>query len=105
MPESRRMDDQGFQEHTRFDRDLQGPREYFHTRHVEEDPKSLRQNRGPEEPEYQWDTYREGSASRAEERMARHPDDRRGYRGKLCLIVVVLVLNSRNISGLVTGEN
>ncbi|XP_026785387.3 uncharacterized protein si:ch211-13c6.2 isoform X1 [Pangasianodon hypophthalmus] len=79
MPESRRLDVQGFQEPARYDRDLLGPREYLHTRHVE-DPKSMRQNRGPEEPEYQWDPYREGSAGRSEERMPRHPDDRRGYR-------------------------
>lgn len=83
MPESRRFDDQGFQEPARYDRDLQGPREYLHTRHVEEDPKIMRQNRGLEEPEYQWDPYRGGSAGRSDERMARHPDDRRGYRGKL----------------------
>ncbi|XP_053469044.1 uncharacterized protein si:ch211-13c6.2 isoform X1 [Ictalurus furcatus] len=80
MPEMRRLDDQGFQEPARYDRDLQGPRDYFHARHAEEDPKSMRHNRGPEEPEYQWDPYREASAGRSEERMARHSDDRRGYR-------------------------
>lgn len=86
MPESRRLDDQGFQEHSRYDRDFQSPKEYFHTRHVEEDPKSLRLSRGPEGPEYQWDPYREGSAGRSEERVARHPDDRRGYRGKQAVL-------------------
>ncbi|XP_060798843.1 uncharacterized protein si:ch211-13c6.2 [Neoarius graeffei] len=80
MPESRRFDDQGFQEPARYDRDLQGPREYLNTRHVEEDPKIMRQNRGLEEPEYQWDPYRGGSAGRSDERMARHTDDRRDYR-------------------------
>ncbi|XP_058233747.1 uncharacterized protein si:ch211-13c6.2 isoform X2 [Hemibagrus wyckioides] len=80
MPDLRRLDDHGFQEHMRYDRDMQGPREYLHTRHVEEEPKSMRQNRVPEQPEYQWDPYREGSAGRSEERMARHPDDRRVYR-------------------------
>ncbi|KAK3511704.1 hypothetical protein QTP70_014528 [Hemibagrus guttatus] len=79
MPDSRRLHDHGFQEPVRYDRDMQGPREYLHTRHVEE-PKSMRQNRVPEEPEYQWDPYREGSAGRSEERLVRHPDDRRVYR-------------------------
>lgn len=81
--DSRRLDDQGFQEPSRYDRDFQGPREYFHARNMEDDLQNLRQNRGPEEPEYQWDPYGEGSAGRSEERVARHPDDRRGFRGKL----------------------
>ncbi|KAF7691225.1 uncharacterized protein si:ch211-13c6.2 isoform X1 [Silurus meridionalis] len=81
MQEPRHLDDQGFQEPARYDRDFQGPRDYSHTRHVEEKPKSMRQNRGPDEPEYQWDSYRTGSAGRSDDRMSRHPDDRRGYRG------------------------
>lgn len=94
MPDSRRLDDHGFQEHIRYDRDMQGPREYLHTRHVEEEPKSMRQNRVPEQPEYQWDPYREGSAGRSEERMARHPDDRRVYRGKLEFFVILILFNA-----------
>lgn len=89
MPEMRRLDDQGFQEPARYDRDLQGPRDYFHARHAEEDPKSMRHNRGPEEPKYQWDPYREASAGRSEERMARHSDDRRGYRGKQIFVFLM----------------
>lgn len=78
VPESRGFDEQGFQEPSRYNRDLQAPREYFHSRHVEKDLKSLRQSRGPEEPEYQWDSYRGGSSGRPEELMKRYPDDRRG---------------------------
>ncbi|XP_053348339.1 uncharacterized protein si:ch211-13c6.2 isoform X2 [Clarias gariepinus] len=81
MPETKRLDDQVFHEPAKYDRDLRNSRDYLHTRHVEEDPKGMRQNRGPEEPEYQWNTYREGSAGRPEERIqSRHSDDRRGYR-------------------------
>ncbi|XP_027031848.2 uncharacterized protein si:ch211-13c6.2 isoform X1 [Tachysurus fulvidraco] len=80
MPDLRRFDDHNFQQHVRYDRDMQGPREYLHTRHGEEAPKSLRQNRVPEVSEYQYNPYREGSAGRSEERMVHHPDDRRVYR-------------------------
>ncbi|KAF5908608.1 uncharacterized protein DAT39_001692 [Clarias magur] len=80
MPESKRLDDQVLHEPAKYDRDLRNSRDYLHTRHVEEDPKGMRQNRGPEEPKYQWDPYREGSAARPEERMGHHSDDRRGYR-------------------------
>lgn len=97
VPESRCLDDQSFQEPSRYNRDLQAPREYFRTRHVEEDRKSLRQLRGPEEPEYQWDSYRERSAGHSEELMIRHSDDR---RGKLDL---VYCFNSKNIHGLIPG--
>lgn len=80
MPQSRRLDDHGFQEPVRYSRDMQPHRDYLHTRHVEEDPGSMRQSRVPQEPEYQWNPYREGSASRSEERMVHRPDDRRVYQ-------------------------
>lgn len=92
LQESRRLDDQGFQETSRYSHDLQGQREYFHTRQVGEDLKSLRQSRGTEEPECQWDSYREASSGRSEERLSHRPDDRRGYRGKLMSSSVILIL-------------
>lgn len=78
--ESRRLDDHGFQEPARYSHDMQS--QYLHTRHVQEDPQNMRQNRVPKEPEYQRGPYRDGSTGRSEDRMVRHPDDRRGYRGK-----------------------
>ncbi|TSK31398.1 Nuclear transcription factor Y subunit gamma [Bagarius yarrelli] len=80
MPQPRRMDDHGFQEPVRYSRDMQTSRDYLHTRHVEEDPGMRRQSRAPQEPEYQWNPYREGSAGRPEERMLYRPDDRRVYQ-------------------------